>query len=308
MGQPLIKIILLFNLVTQLVLAGKKNKLFQFRFIIIWVLDNSLLIVGGGTKLYLKNHTQSPITDQAELYSCDGESVQLPDLPQQLFGASLGWDGESRITACGGATWKRSYSQCFQLDLRSRSMMNTWTQIADLNIKRAFGLLLWLKNEENNTKLYQFGGIDPITYKSIREVEVYDEDNDKWELHKNIPEDFSFPESPDYGCLGVLDNIIYSVGLDEIVMMDWSTWQVSQVLLIIISSKKIKSEFRLHNGRIKYLKCVPSQQFKVKREFSTQQVVLLIDFWCLYFFLPREFLQFEKFNMEKFHCSTFQIL
>ena len=191
--------------------------------------EKSLLIVGGSTQLIVSDHTSSPVSDQVELYSCKGSSEELPALPKPLFGANLGWDGESVLTVCGGSSWKQAYSQCHQLNLRSRSLIRSWTPIANLNIKRAFGLLLYMENETQNISLYQFGGLNPMTYEPILTVEVYDHQKDSWDLFKDIPKTLSFPESPDYGCIASRGKEIYSVEQSRIVRLDWDTWQVTEV-------------------------------------------------------------------------------
>ena len=56
------------------------------------ILDNSLLIVGGATKLYLEDQMSSPVTENAEIYMCDGETFRLPSLPRPMFGSSLAWN------------------------------------------------------------------------------------------------------------------------------------------------------------------------------------------------------------------------
>ena len=55
-------------------------------------LENSLLIVGGATKLFLEDQGSSPVTENAEIYMCDGENFRLPNLPRPLFGPSLAWN------------------------------------------------------------------------------------------------------------------------------------------------------------------------------------------------------------------------
>ena len=106
--------------------AGKEKKL-NYLYIIKeqrtfkYILDeNALLILGGGTKLYLNNQAASLVSRKIELYSCDGgNSVELPDLPQEMFGAGLAWDSDSSVLyVCGGASWTKAYSQCYSMDLR----------------------------------------------------------------------------------------------------------------------------------------------------------------------------------------------
>ena len=99
---------------------------------------------------------------------------------------------------------------------RSRSLLKSWVPIANLNFRRAFGILSWLPNDQNSTKLFLIGGLDTKTNKPIRAVEMYNEENNTWEIYKDLPNyDFKFPESPDYGCLSVFENVIYSVVLSE---------------------------------------------------------------------------------------------
>ena len=72
-------------------------------------------------------------------------SLELPDLPQEVFGAGISWDNQrSVLYVCGGATWTQAYSNCYSLDLRwnylyfkatfntsdrSRAMIKSWTKL-----------------------------------------------------------------------------------------------------------------------------------------------------------------------------------
>ena len=73
--------------------------------------------------------------------------------------------------------------------------------------------------------------MDP-SYNPRTSVELYDENSESWEFYQKLPMDegFRFPESPDYGCITVKNNLIYSVGLTKILSLDWNTWQVDQVM------------------------------------------------------------------------------
>ena len=132
-------------------------------------------------------------------------------------------------------------------------MLSTWNPLASLNKRRAFGILAYLSNNQNETKLFQIGGMNPLTYESEQSVEMYINEDNSWELYRDIPnEDFKFPESPDYGCLAVHENIIYSVGLTEITALDWNRWQVSRVIACQYVNSIILCDFlefpRLLNG------------------------------------------------------------
>ena len=79
-----------------------------------------MLIIGGGTKLYIESPRTSVSSNKAEIYNCDdGKSVELPPLPNAMFGQSVSWDGKSIIYACGGANWSESFSDCYILNLRN---------------------------------------------------------------------------------------------------------------------------------------------------------------------------------------------
>lgn len=99
----------------EIIIYKKEQRTFKY------ILDeNALLILGGGTKLYLNNQAASLVSRKIELYSCDGgNSVELPDLPQEMFGAGLAWNSASSVLyVCGGASWTQTYSQCYSMDLR----------------------------------------------------------------------------------------------------------------------------------------------------------------------------------------------
>ena len=110
-------------------------------------------------------------------------------------------------------------------------MIKSWTKIGGMNETSAFGLLSWFPDTQNRTKLFYIGGLDQ-SYTPRTSVEIYDEDSDSWEVYKQLPSDknFIFPESPDYGCIAMKNNIVYSVGLTKIMSLDWNTWQVDQVI------------------------------------------------------------------------------
>ena len=110
-------------------------------------------------------------------------------------------------------------------------MIKSWTKIGDLKESGAFGLLSWFPDSQNRRKLFYIGGLDP-SYNARTSVELYDEASDSWEFYKELPTDkgLRVPESPDYGCIGVKNNLIYSVGLTKVLSIDWITWQVDQVV------------------------------------------------------------------------------
>ena len=223
------------------------NKQTKFVTILIsfWILDDySLLLVGGVTKLYMNDQSTSPMSNKVELYSSDVGPEPLPSLPQELIGVGLAYGDDKIIYACGGATWTTVQSDCYSLNLRwdkkllcdavslcLRSLENNWKKIGSLSHGRAFGLMAWLPDEQNMTKLFHIGGLDPKTYEAVIPIEMFDEENGSWDIFRDIPsdQDHQFPESPDHGCLAVDDNFVYSVGLTNIVSLNWNTWEISQV-------------------------------------------------------------------------------
>ena len=93
--------------------------------------------------------------------------------------------------------------------------------------------MAWLPDEQNVTKLFHIGGLDPKTYEAVIPIEMFDEENGSWDIFRDIPsdQDHKFPESPDHGCLAVDNNFVYSVGLTNIVSLNWNTWEISQVFI-----------------------------------------------------------------------------
>ena len=91
--------------------------------------------------------------------------------------------------------------------------------------------MAWLPDEQNVTKLFHIGGLDPKTYEAVIPIEMFDEENGSWDIFRDIPseQDHKFPESPDHGCLALDENFVYSVGLTNIVSLNWNTWEISQV-------------------------------------------------------------------------------
>ena len=81
-------------------------------------LENALLLVGGGSSLYLTSPSTSPVLAAVELLACPVRP-SLPPVPAPVFGSSLHWDGLSSLLSCGGGTWSQTYQDCFKLDLRS---------------------------------------------------------------------------------------------------------------------------------------------------------------------------------------------
>ena len=81
-------------------------------------LESALVVVGGGSSLYLTSPSTSPVLTAVELLACPVRP-SLPALPAPVFGSSLHWDGLSSLLSCGGGTWTQTYQDCFVLDLRS---------------------------------------------------------------------------------------------------------------------------------------------------------------------------------------------
>ena len=53
------------------------------------------------------------------MHQGEGMSLELPDLPQEVFGAGISWDEERNVLyVCGGASWTQAYSHCYSMDLR----------------------------------------------------------------------------------------------------------------------------------------------------------------------------------------------
>ena len=75
--------------------------------------DTALLVMGGGSHIYIDSYDQSPVLQSFEIFGCSTSS--LPDYPKEVFGANLIWmekDREEVLLVCGGADWKRVYDQC----------------------------------------------------------------------------------------------------------------------------------------------------------------------------------------------------
>ena len=71
-----------------------------------------------------------------------------------------------------------------------------------------------MPDSNNKIRLFMIGGLDPITYSHVLAVEYYDDAEDAWKLHRDLPdlEDLRFPFSPDSGCITVVDGKVYTVG------------------------------------------------------------------------------------------------
>ena len=72
---------------------------------------------GKYCKIYKKMFLQFSYIHQ--LHQGEGMSLELPDLPQEVFGAGISWDEERNVLyVCGGASWTQAYSHCYSMDLR----------------------------------------------------------------------------------------------------------------------------------------------------------------------------------------------
>ena len=128
--------------------------------------------------------------------------------------------------------------------------MRSWTKIAGINEKSAFGLLSWFPDPQNVNRLFHIGGLDQ-SYPPRTSVEIYDEDSNSWDVYRQLPleKGFRLPESPDYGCIAMKNDIIYSVGLTKIFSLDWNTWQVDQVILATLIHNKLTSPSPSHRPK-----------------------------------------------------------
>ena len=82
-------------------------------------IENALLVLGGGSKIYVDNHDQSPIVESFEIFGCS--SSFLPDYPTAVFGTNMIWmeggQGE-KLMVCGGADWQKVYQECYSWNPR----------------------------------------------------------------------------------------------------------------------------------------------------------------------------------------------
>ena len=77
-------------------------------------IENALLVLGGGSKIYVDNHDQSPIIKSFEIFGCSISS--LPDYPTAVFGTNMIWmeGGQAeKLVVCGGADWQKVYKECY---------------------------------------------------------------------------------------------------------------------------------------------------------------------------------------------------
>ena len=75
--------------------------------------DTALLVMGGGSHIYIDSHDESPVLKSFEIFGCSTSS--LPDYPREVFGANMIWmerDGEKVLLVCGGADWKTVHNSC----------------------------------------------------------------------------------------------------------------------------------------------------------------------------------------------------
>ena len=57
--------------------------------------ETASLILGGVEKIFLEQHSNSPLLNSFELFGCSGgESRQLVAYPTRLFGANMAWEAE----------------------------------------------------------------------------------------------------------------------------------------------------------------------------------------------------------------------
>ena len=81
--------------------------------------DNALMILGGASKVFMTNQTQSPVSDTFELFGCSDGAPALPSFPASLFGTSLVWETTSQtIWACGGSNWQQPHGDCYTWNVR----------------------------------------------------------------------------------------------------------------------------------------------------------------------------------------------
>ena len=76
--------------------------------------DSALLVLGGGSEIYIDNHDQSPIVKCFEIFGCS--SSTLPDYPIAVFGTNMIWmeGGQAeKLMVCGGADWQKVYKECY---------------------------------------------------------------------------------------------------------------------------------------------------------------------------------------------------
>ena len=81
--------------------------------------NSALLVLGGGSQIYVDSHDQSPVLQSFEIFGCLTSS--LPDYPIKVFGTNMIWmkrDQEEILIVCGGADWKRAYQKCYSWNPR----------------------------------------------------------------------------------------------------------------------------------------------------------------------------------------------
>ena len=81
--------------------------------------DSAILVLGGGSKIYVDNHDQSPIVKSFEIFGCSSSS--LTDYPIAVFGTNMIWmeGGQAeKLVVCGGADWQKVYEECYSWNPR----------------------------------------------------------------------------------------------------------------------------------------------------------------------------------------------
>ena len=79
--------------------------------------NSALLVLGGGSKIYVDSHDQSPVLKSFEIFGCSASS--LPDFPMEVFGTNMIWmERENVLRVCGGADWKKAYINCYMWNPR----------------------------------------------------------------------------------------------------------------------------------------------------------------------------------------------
>jgi len=203
--------------------------------------NSALLVVGGLSRISVDRvddhgRAMSPILGAAELFNCPhsaNSSIKLPDYPLEMFGGQSIFLGD-KLLVCGGANWTTSYTQCYSWSNRH---WTTWHQAGSLNFPRAFGFMTYLPDPICKTdKLFIIGGLDSVNLTPVLTTEVYDEENQTWMIHKQLPSTSDkniFVNRADSGCISTMDGVVYSVG-KEVISMDW----ISLSLKVLTKTKQ----------------------------------------------------------------------
>ena len=92
--------------------------IFCLQFGYVYLFENALLILGGGSKVFITKQDQSPVLDDFELFGCSDGTPTLPPYPFKMFGPSMVFDGEKTLWVCGGANWQGPLDACYSWDAR----------------------------------------------------------------------------------------------------------------------------------------------------------------------------------------------